>query len=234
MDSATAPEKREHTYPLSRVSMTMKATLSAPRAHKLYLVNFTAVSRHLYNIGIMTRIVGCDEAARKADEEVSKIFRECHEELEIEMRRMDKMIKDNSISGSSSYSKNTEYEVEVIHPNASRFLALIREYDKLCSRIDTVWLAGIIDDDQKCEAEYRYEKRVRKVANLIRELGHTMRSYTQKHAHEVKVMKGESIPAPELMKEPQRSPAKKGNGKRHTSKRPKTRGTAPQKSAASA
>ena len=171
--------RKNEDYPLSRPFMIIKASLSSTSAHKLYAQNFKAVSNHLYNITKMTRIVGNDEVADVAEAEIQKIFSSCQQDLEDEIARLKKLLSDNVVTGNTGYEVTEEYDVKITTSYGNQFLELIKLNDKVSYYIDQAQFIGLLNVKQQMAGVYRYEKRVRKAANKIREMGNILKAYAK-------------------------------------------------------
>lgn len=77
------------------------------------------------------------------DERLNKMF----EDMRGEAARLEKLAEANGIEFTGiGYSQPKEVEARITSPRAVRYVGLIREFDGLVAKLDTLCLSGVIPD----------------------------------------------------------------------------------------
>ncbi|RME41857.1 MAG: DUF1845 domain-containing protein [Planctomycetota bacterium] len=160
------PQKRRT---VSQPYITQECTLNSRFSQTAYKRIFEQVSGSMYLLGIVLRIIGTDEEALAAEKVVDDMITEVSDELRNEIARLDRLLEANGLEGAHpKYTHPETYEVQLTSPRAGRFLFLIEQLDTLAHKLDSLWLTGILTDQQYANSGYAWQRRVVRLANRIR------------------------------------------------------------------
>ena len=82
---------------------------------------------------------------------------------------LDKVAEANGIEFSGiDYSSPKDIEARITSPRAVRYIGLIREFDTLVAKFDTLWLSGVIPDGNYSRSVYEWKRRLLRLAGGIR------------------------------------------------------------------
>ncbi len=162
------PQKRPT---VSQPYITRDCELQSRFSQTAYNRIFEQVSGSLYLLGIVLRIVGTDEEALEVEKVVDDMISEVSTELDNEAQRLDKLLEANGLEGCHpKYTHPETFEVQLTSPRAGRFLYLIEQLDVLAQKLDSLWLTGVLTDQQYANSGYAWQRRVVRLANRIRQI----------------------------------------------------------------
>jgi len=75
-------------------------------------------------------------------------------------------------------------QAEVTTPQALTFLQLLVQLDHLIKGLDTLWMGGVIDDNQKSDGAYQWQRRLVKFTGQIRQLDAILKKGLKQTAEE--------------------------------------------------
>jgi len=155
----------------SRPVSQSKIILHSVQAQRIYERNYSIISAHLYSMLVMPRIYKRQDVAETASKEVMGKLQKITDDLRSEIERIEKIKTDNGIEDLSiSYSNVKTIQAEVTTPQALTFLQLLVQLDHLIKGLDTLWMGGVIDDNQKSDGAYQWQRRLVKFTGQIRQL----------------------------------------------------------------
>lgn len=196
MPSAPRDNAKSHPY------FTQKVKLHSFHAQQTFDRGFDLCAGAVFSLSIVLRIVGTDEQAREVEAIVDERLNTMFEDLRGEVARMDKLAEANGIEFSGiDYSRPKEVEARITSPRAVRYVGLIREFDGLVAKLDTLWLSGVIPDSDYARRIYDWKRRLLRVAGGIRSLaGRAMNAARRKDgqggANGVEEVHIETVPRP--------------------------------------
>lgn len=120
--------------------------------------------RHLL-LSVVLRIIGTHEQAHEVEGLVDERLNKMFEDMRNEASRLDKMAEANGIEFKGiDYSHPKEVEAKITSPRAVRYVGLIREFDGLIAKLDTLWLSGVIADSAYSRSIYEWKRRLLRLA----------------------------------------------------------------------
>lgn len=173
-EAPKAPKKNtRRRSPENTVSVpytTLNVTLSAEHAQRVYRRTFDFTSKAFTQLGIILRMIGAEKEAIEVEKIVDADMKTIADDLKAERERLDVMLKDAGVAGSTNFSAPKEFEVQIFSPRSSRYLGMIREFDALIAQLTLLWLSGEIDDARYAATLYSWQRRFMKMSNSIRNI----------------------------------------------------------------
>jgi len=193
---------RPHVYvpssspDISRPYFTQKVKLNSLHAQQVFERGFELCANAIFSLSIVLRVIGTDAQAREVeaivDDQLNKIF----EEMRAEVTRLEKLAELNGIEFAGvTYSNPKDLEAKITSPRAVRYIGLIREFDGLVAKFDTLWLSGSIPDGNYSHSIYEWKRRLLRTAGGMR--GLAGRAITAARRKETKTT--EATPVPEVV-----------------------------------
>ena len=165
MPPASRDNAKSHPY------FTQKVKLHSFHAQQAFDRGFDVCAGAVFSLSIVLRIVGTDEQAREVEAIVDERLNTMFEDMRAEVARIDKLAEANGIEFSRiDYSRPKEVEARITSPRAVRYAGLIREFDGLVAKLDTLWLSGVIHDSDYARSIYDWKRRLLRLAGGIRSL----------------------------------------------------------------
>jgi hypothetical protein len=150
---------------------TQKVKLHSFHAQQVFDRGFDLCANAIFSLSVVLRIVGTDEQAREVEGIVDDRLNKMFEEMRGEVARLEKMAEANGIEFMGiDYSHPKEVEAKITSPRAVRYVGLIREFDGLVAKLDTLWLSGIIPDGNYSRSIYEWKRRLLRLAGAIRSI----------------------------------------------------------------
>jgi len=156
---------------LSRPFFTQRVRLNSLHAQQVFDRGFDVGANAIFSLSIILRVIGTDKQAHEIEEIVDGRINKQLEDLRAESARLEKLAEVNGIEFSGiNYSHPKEVEARITSPRAVRYIGLIREFDALAAKFDTLWLSGFIPDSNYSISIHEWKRRLIKLANSIRSI----------------------------------------------------------------
>jgi len=163
MPPASRDNSKSHPY------FTQKVKLHSLHAQQVFDRGFNLCAEAVFALSVVLRIIGTDEQAREVEGVVDTRLNKMFEDMRGEVARLEKMAEANGIEFKGiDYSHPKELEAKITSPRAVRYVALIREFDGLVAKLDTLWLSGVIPDGNYSRSVYDWKRRLLRMAGGIR------------------------------------------------------------------
>lgn len=155
----------------SRPYFTQRVRLNSLHAQQVFDRGFDIGANAIFSLSIILRVIGTDEQAQEIEGIVDGRINKQLEDLRAESSRLEQVAEANGIEFSRiNYSNPKEVEAQITSPRAVRYIGLIREFDALAAKFDTLWLSGVIPDSNYSRSIYEWKRRLLKLANGIRSI----------------------------------------------------------------
>ncbi|MDP1573160.1 MAG: hypothetical protein Q8M09_14945 [Pseudomonadota bacterium] len=155
----------------SRPYFTQKVRLNSLHAQQVFDRGFDIGANAIFSLSIILRVIGTDEQAQGIEGIVDGRINKQLEDLRAETTRLETLAEANGIEFSGiNYSNPKDVEARITSPRAVRYIGLIREFDALAAKFDTLWLSGVIPDGTYSRNIYEWKRRLIKLANGIRSI----------------------------------------------------------------
>jgi len=153
----------------SRPYFTQRVKLNSLHAQQVFNRGYDLCANAIFSLSIVLRVIGSDEQAHEIEGVVDERINKQFEDLHAESARLDKVAEANGIEFSGiDYSSPKDVEARITSPRAVRYIGLIREFDALVAKFDTLWLSGVIPDGNYSRSVYEWKRRLLRLAGSIR------------------------------------------------------------------
>jgi hypothetical protein len=165
-EGTTASDRtKSHPY------FTQKVRLHSFHAQQVFDRGFDLCATAIFSLSVVLRIIGTDDQARNVEGIVDERLSAMFEDIRGEVARLDKLAESNGIEFAGvDYSHPKEVEAKITSPRAVRYIGLIREFDALVAKLDTLWLSGTIPDGIYSRSIYDWKRRILRLAGTIRSI----------------------------------------------------------------
>jgi hypothetical protein len=153
----------------SRPYFTQRVKLNSLHAQQVFNRGYDLCANAIFSLSIVLRVIGSDEQAHEIEGVVDERINKQFEDLRAESARLDKVAEANGIEFSGiDYSSPKDVEARITSPRAVRYIGLIREFDALVAKFDTLWLSGVIPDGNYSRSVYEWKRWLLRLAGGIR------------------------------------------------------------------
>lgn len=156
--------------PYSRPVFGRKVSLRTETAQRVMEREYVRVENALYSLEVILRIIGKPEAVDVIESAVNQHLIGCLQQVEAELGRFKKLMDDHGILEIPDYTQAREIEVGVSSPQVGQYLMLVQNLDELISRMDALWLMGVLSNQQRADGAYRWQQTVLQMGRKIAEL----------------------------------------------------------------
>jgi len=177
MPESTQKEKKTNTI-YSRPIFKQTIKINSLQAQRVMNRNFKRISRSLYSISVILRIVGKQQEIDNVEHVINDYIMSVSNSLDAEMAQLKKLMNDNGIDSLPGYTNPSEYTIEINSPFIAQFIRLVCKLDKLMGIIDTLWLNTILNSKQHSDATFEWQQKVIKMSNRIIEVENKARNLT--------------------------------------------------------
>jgi len=188
----------------SRPYFTQAVRLNSLHAQQVFNRGFEIAANAIFSLSVLLRIIGTDQQAHEVEGVVDEKLKTMADDMRSEVARLEKVAEANGIEFKGvTYSNPKEVEAQITSPRAVRYIGLIRDFDGLVSRLDTLWLSGVIPDSNYSASIYEWKRRLLRLAGSIRGLaGRAIIAARKKEQQQANDENGKDIAGPGL-EEPQ-------------------------------
>lgn len=167
MAAPTSSQDKSKSHPY----FTQKVRLHSFHAQQVFDRGYEQYANAIFSLSVVLRIVGSDEQAREVegivDEQMNKMF----EDIRGEVARLASLAEANGIEFNGiEYSNPKEIEAKISSPRAVRYVGLIREFDGMVAKLDTLWLSGVIPDGDYSRGIFGWKRRLLRLAGSARSI----------------------------------------------------------------
>ncbi|WP_427551949.1 hypothetical protein ACQE3D_25545 (plasmid) [Methylomonas sp. MS20] len=160
-------ETQPETTLYSRPSFTQTLVLNSEYTKRVHQRYFRSVVTALYMLDTILYVIGEKEHIDQVQAAVSQLIEACTSDLGREIERLEKLRDENGISGTPKYSNPGSYEIEIVSPQVSQFVALMLKMDDVMKLVDTLWLSNMIANEKRADTEHQWQLRIQKLARRI-------------------------------------------------------------------
>jgi hypothetical protein len=168
MSTSTKAKSQETVQAKSLPFYRHRIRLNSFHAQQLYDRIFQRTARAIYSLSVVLRVIGTEEQAREVEGIIEERMNNILNEMRNESERASKLAESNGIDfGTIEYSNPRDIDVKIDSPNVMRCVVLIREFDVLIEKLDTIWLSGIITNDKYLSIIYQWKRSLYRLFNMI-------------------------------------------------------------------
>nr|WP_298057443.1 hypothetical protein [uncultured Halomonas sp.] len=127
------------------------------------------VAYSLFSSEVILQILAEREQVDELESIIADDVANSHDNLDREFARLRELMKDADIQeqDTPSYTRPVQVEVEISSPLVARYIALIQKLDRLMGMIDCLWMNGVLDNKQRMNATYQWQRHVNKLSGRI-------------------------------------------------------------------
>jgi len=150
---------------------TQKVKLHSFHAQQVFDRGFELCASSIFYLSVVLRIIGTDEQTREIEGIVDERLNKAFEDIRSEVARLEKLAEVNGIEFTGiEYTSPGEVEAKITSPRAVRYLGIIREFDNMVAKLDTLWLSGIVPDGSYSMSIYNWKRRLLRLAGYFRSI----------------------------------------------------------------
>jgi hypothetical protein len=179
--------------PFSRPVFDRHITIQSHHAQRLLDRGFLLVVRALYSIDVVLRIIGEDDEMDEVEDVVSKLIDALSAELDQEHERLKALLSSNGLTESPRYTNPKELTVHISSPQLAQYTNLVVSLDSLMVAMDTLWLAGVLNNKQRSDGAYQWRSRLFKVGREIIDLERRARASATRQGKDEEVSQAEQV-----------------------------------------
>jgi hypothetical protein len=166
-----APRMRPRGNPKSQPFFVKRTPLNSYHAQQVYGRAYEVYANSIFLLSVVLRAIETNEAASEVEAIIDDMMDKSFEDIEREIARADKSAEANGVQfGSVGYTDPQVFEVKITSPRAVRYLAIISEFDRLIGKLDTLWMAGVIDENNHKRTAYEWKQRVLRISGKVRHM----------------------------------------------------------------
>ncbi len=199
MDVADSESMQTSSFPV----INRNWNFITKQSQEAYKRSYDVLSKaHVY-IGVISRVTNKvtisdrEDQASQAEDMLNGLYDTLAKELKLEDERLGVLLEESGIDDQANYSSPKVITVAIRSPQDTRFLSLLSLLDTMVSKLDTLWLTGVMTNQQKVNASVIWKRRVIKTANRIIQLSRNMRSSANK-AEDAKNTENETVAAKDV------------------------------------
>ena len=172
---ANAPAKRtsgggtqkSHPY------FPQKVVLQSLHAQRVFERGFDVCAGSFFILAIVLPTLATKAQALEAQGMADERFNVAFRELGAEAERLAQLAESHGIDIASvgmAYTAPQEFLAGITSPNAVRYVALIREFDKLVASFDVLFLSGVLPNADYSLQIYEWKRKLLRLAGDIRKI----------------------------------------------------------------
>ena len=165
MSGTLRDNAKSHPY------FTQRVKLQSFHAQQVFDRGFELCANAIFSLSVVLRIIGSDEQAHQVEALVDERLSKMANDMFSEVARLDRMAESHGIEFKGiDYSQPREVDAKITSPRAVRYMSLIREFDNLIAKLDTLWLSGVITDSIYSRSIYEWKRRLLRLAGGLRSI----------------------------------------------------------------
>lgn len=170
------------------VAQTLK--LGSHPAQTIFEKTFKETNMALFSLGVVLRSIATDEQAAATQKVVDGFLKSAADEIAAEKARLDQLLEENGIQEKVEFTAPKEVTAEISSPRSSRYLMLIRDIDKLVSKMTALWLCGVLADAQYNKGNHQWISRMRSLSVQLRNVDRRAKSSAGRKPRPANQVKG--------------------------------------------
>ena len=175
-DTQSAPaatRARRTTAPKSHPYFTQTVALQSLHAQQVFERGFNVCASSFFMLAIVLPRLATVEQAREAQALADERFNTGFSELRTEAARLAQLADSHGIDMASmgmAYTAPQDLAAQITSPNAMRYVALIREFDKLVASFDALFLSDVMPVADYSQNLYDWKRKLLRLAGDIRNI----------------------------------------------------------------
>lgn len=177
---------------MNAASITRTVAFSSPACQSAFTKGFYIVSRNVWFVAILGPIIVGDEKADAAEKVIMQSVKKIKEEVENKEAQLREIVKGYGYKDSAAYAKPYQFEADVFHPVANRYLDLMESVDRVFALATTLWIKEDIEKTARVKIELDMRKKFVQILNTSRAAYNTVLK-AAKHRNEAAAAKVEAV-----------------------------------------
>ncbi len=153
--------------PYSRPTFEQSFTLHSLQAQRVVQRVLRRTVHALYGIEVILRIIGDEKAIDEVDGIIRDAVTHAASELEQEQSRLNLLMEENGIDETPNYTHPYTFTAKISSPQIGQFIGLIRKLDAVMIARDTLWLTGVISNQQRADGNFDGQQKLTLLARHI-------------------------------------------------------------------
>lgn len=159
---------RRHFISECRDNRIVVETHLSPTIQRIYRRHFDGFSRAVYMIRYYSRIARETTVESLLTKEIAVLIDEANENIQKKIAVADQMLAKNKVkTGTPQFEK---MNVTIIDPLSNRFLQCINNANDFNEKLSALWLACVLDDEQRSKAIADIEAELRSIQEKSRSI----------------------------------------------------------------
>jgi hypothetical protein len=180
--------KQQNTSSKSHPYVVQKVRLHSLHAQQVFSRGFDTCANGVYALSVILRALSTEDQARELEGLIDERFNKDAADLRDEITRLEKLGESEGISTEGiQYSSPLDAEARISSPRANRYIAIVRDYDRLVAKLDALWLAGVIQDGDHSRRIYEWKRRILRTALYVKSLAGKAINQARRNGVEVAV-----------------------------------------------
>lgn len=187
--------QKNQQMPTSRPAIKRKVTLKSFQAQKAFGL-YKIMSKSCFALAVNLRLLLDADQIQKLEKMVDEEFTNIFKEMEMEKNRLKALAESNGIEEDEMQANHTNplvLDVEITSPRLGKYILMLEKLDSLMGAVGSLWLMGIIDDEQYSKATFDWRKKViRCAAKISKTINRVMSEYYRNKNQKTKNPKDKS------------------------------------------
>lgn len=145
-------------------------TLQTEYAQRVFDRSFARTARSLHAIDVILRIIGEDEEVDEVEKVIDDMIVNWKTDIEAEKARLTEIGRAGGVERGVAYTSPMDTSVQVSSPQVSRLLDVMRLYDALVAVIDGLWIHGLLENKNRRQLIFDWQRRTLRLGNRIVDL----------------------------------------------------------------
>lgn len=154
----------------SRPFLTQRTLLNSLHAQQIFDRGYETCANALFSLSVVLRFIGTEEQAQEVDAMVDALINQTLDDIQKESLRLQEIAESNGIETTIGYTSAKTVDVQITSPRSIKYLAIIREFDRMMTNMDALWLSCIITDTQYARGVYEWKRRILRLAGQLRQI----------------------------------------------------------------
>lgn len=185
INRARTGDEQEH----NRGFITQSVVLGSHTAQIIFAQTYSRTESALYSLGVVMRNIAPDNAKDEADRVLELIDQRMESycvEIANEIKRLNVLLKHHGIRDQVQFSAPQSVTAQISSPQVAKYLSLVRDIDKIISRMTLLWVHGVVSNQELGKADRRWVANYRRWSLQLRSVNRSALRSANMQRQEVK------------------------------------------------
>ena len=169
----------------SRPAIIKSLLLQSEQAQNVYRKSFRQLDRHAFSISIISRARMHQERAEAAEKNISKLFHEVDEDLDLHIERLKHLYQKVAAEEQTLMSNPLSVKAKITTRLSMEYLALIEKLDQFLCMFEPLVILGHISYEQRQTVTFQWQERMNKLATRVRIKSQEIRAWHNEQNQEI-------------------------------------------------